>query len=238
MQDSGKPQFSAAPDYLGHHARLKERFDTSGFTGFADHETLEILLFFVYQRRDTKPIAKALLKAFGSLENVFAAKREHLVEIRGVGPAGARLIHLVRALYERVMKARVHGSAPIISSISDLMKYLGATMANLGEEQFRVIFVDHANTILQDEVLSQGVEDQTAVYPKQVMRRALALHATGILVVHNHPSGLVNPSQADRDITRALKNAAQTLEIRLLDHLIIGREGKGYFSFRENGLLV
>jgi DNA repair protein RadC len=126
---------------------------------------------------------------------------------------------------------------PVISSASVLLEYLGATMANLPEEQLRVIFLDNSNRILKDEVLAEGIENQAPVYPRKIVKRALLLHATGIIVVHNHPTGQLMPSGADRKITRAIQVAAESLDLRLLDHIIVGREGKGYYSFRENGLL-
>lgn len=221
----------------GHRKRLKERFDVNGFEGFSNHEIIEMLLFFTIPQRDTKPLAKTLLQAFGSIPAIFAAKRETLLEIKGLGPESARFIHLIKSLGELALKTRLYESEVNLSSISDLVTYLKGSMANLHEEEFRVVYVNHANQVIKDETLSKGTEDQTAVYPRQVMKRALALHATGLFVAHNHPTGLLRPSQADRDITRNLQAAAATLEIRFLDHVIIGREGTGYFSFRENGLI-
>ncbi len=221
----------------GHRQRIRERFDRAGIEGFADHEILEYLLFYINRQKDTKPIAKALLQAFGGLPEVFAAKREQLLEVEGMGAESARFIQLVRGISQLLLRKKAYGRAPSISSASDLLQYLAGSMANLPEEEFRVVFVDNANSIIRDEVISKGVENQTAVYPKQVIRRALALHATGIVVVHNHPTGQVHPSPADREITMALLEAAKALDIRLLDHLILGREGKGYFSFREEGLI-
>lgn len=221
----------------GHRERLKTRFDNAGLDGFSEHEVLEFILFFAIVRRDTKPTAKRLLKEFGSLEGVFSASTSALEKVVGVGPASARLVRLFREVFQRVMRRKAFGESPVISSASALLEYLGVTMANLPEEQFRVIFLDNSNRILKDEVLSQGVEDQTAVYPRKVVKRALLLNSTGIIVVHNHPTGQLTPSSADRNITRALCAAAETLDLRFLDHIIVGREGKGYFSFRENGLI-
>ncbi len=224
-------------DNSGHRERLKQRFDHTGLSGFSDHEVLELLLFFVIPRKDTKGLAKQLIKEFGSLEAVFAANHDSLMKIKGVGENTARLIRFFREASQFAVKRKAFGEAPIISSASALIDYLGATMANLPEEQFRVIFFDNSNRILKDEILSEGIEDQTAVYPRKVVKRALMINATGFIVVHNHPTGQLNPSNADRNITRALLAAAESLDLRLLDHIIVGREGKGYFSFRENGLL-
>jgi len=235
--DNKADESSVNTDCQGHRKRLKERFDRSGLSGFADHEILELLLFYVIPRKDTKGISKDLLKTFGNLQGVFSAKHEHIVKIPGLGNEAARIIHLFRDLSQLILQRKIVQKAPVISEASDLIRYLIGTMSNLAEEQFRVVFVDHANAILKDEVLSLGIEDQTAVYPRQVMKRALALHATGIIVTHNHPTGNLSPSSADRKITQALIAAAATLDIRFLDHIIIGQEGKGYFSFREKGLL-
>ena len=230
-------QYNAYKAYLGHRSRVKERFDNTGLKGFADHEILEMILFYAIKRADTKPAAKRLLHEFGSLEAVFAASTERLRRVRGVGHASARIIKLVWELGALGLRRKAYGDKPRISSASALVNYLGGVMANLPEEQFRVVFVDNSNAVLKDETLSKGIEDQTAVYPRKVMKRALSLHATGIIVAHNHPTGQLIPSTADKNITRALVNASEALDIRFLDHIILGREGKGYFSFRENGLI-
>ncbi|MBF0502467.1 MAG: DNA repair protein RadC [Candidatus Riflebacteria bacterium] len=221
----------------GHRLRLRERYDKSGFEAFADHEVLEFALTYIIPYSDVKPQAKALLKRFGDIPGVFAARRENLMEVPGIGPAAARFLHVLREIAQIALKKMTLGKNPVLKSAADLVAYLGAEMSNLQEEQFRVVFLDHSNTVIKDETLSHGIEEQTAVYPRKVMKRALALHATGIIVAHNHPTGLTKPSKADIEITRALAAASATLDIRFLDHLILGREGKGYFSFRENDLL-
>ncbi|MBI3038140.1 DNA repair protein RadC [bacterium] len=225
------------PSFINHRARLKERFDKVGVEGLLDYELLELLLFYAIPRKDTKEISKSLIDNFGSLQGVFAAKRESLKEVPNIGTEAARFLVLIRGLSERVLQIKAIRREATISTASDLVRYLSGAMANLSEEQFRVVYVDHANIVIRDEVISRGIEDQTMVYPKQIMKRALTFHATGILVVHNHPTGYLKPSQADKEITNILVAAAQTLEIRFLDHLILGREGKGYFSFREHGLI-
>ncbi len=221
----------------GHRERVRERFDATGLAGFSDHEVLEILLHFVFTRKDTKELAKMLLAEFGSLEKVFNASAEQICRLKGLGEKAARLIVLVRETSLLLGRRRSAAVEATISNGSDLILYLGEAMRNLPEEQLRVIFVNNANRIIRDEVLSRGVEDQTAVFPRQIMKRAMALHATGIIVVHNHPTGQLRPSNADLTITRSLVAAADTLAIRMLDHVIVGNEEKGYFSFRENGLL-
>ncbi len=232
--NSEKPQ---ADPNAGHRRRVCERFDKAGLDGFSDHEVLEMLFYYIFTRKDTKPLAKDLLKEFGSLEKVFAASADQICRIDGLGPAASRLVAFVREISLLLGQRRAHASEAVISNGSDLIRYLGVAMENLPEEQLRVIFVNNANRIIKDEVLSRGVEDQTAVFPRQIMKRAMTLHATGIIVVHNHPTGQFRPSNADLVITRSLAAAADALAVRLLDHVIVGNEEKGYFSFRENGLL-
>lgn len=221
----------------GHRDRLRKRFDENSFETFSEHEILEMLLFYTFAQKNTKPAAKALLKEFGSLEKVFAADVQQLCTVAGIGPSAARLILTFRALMQRIGRNRLLDSSLAIASGSALISYLGSSMETLPEEQLRVIFVNNLNRIIKDEVLSSGTEDQTAVYPRKIMKRAMALHATGIIVVHNHPTGQLRPSNADINITRALVAAAEALDLRMLDHVIVGREEKGYFSFRENGLI-
>ncbi|NLF97643.1 MAG: DNA repair protein RadC [Candidatus Riflebacteria bacterium] len=224
-------------DNAGHRDRLRKRFDETGLDGFADHEVLELLLFYTFARKDTKPVAKALLKELGSLEKVLSADQQQLCSVPGMGEASARLFIMLRALMQRISRNRLFDTSLAIASGSVLMDYLGTSMESLPEEQLRVIFVNNLNRVIKDEVLSSGTEDQTAVYPRKIMKRAMALHATGIIVVHNHPTGHLRPSNADINITRQLVAAAATLDLRFLDHVIVGREEKGYFSFRESGML-
>lgn len=220
-----------------HRQRVFKRFDNTFLEGFSDHEVLEMLLFYVFEQKDTKTIAKILLNEFGSIEKIFAANAEQLCSVRGIGPASARLLIFFREVTQLLSKRRAFREEPVISAASSLIAYLGTSMQDLPEEQLRVLFVNNSNKIIKDEVLSHGVEDQTAVYPRKIMKRAMALNATGIIVVHNHPTGQLRPSNADLVITRAIATAAEALDLRFLDHIIVGREDKGYFSFRENGLI-
>ena len=231
----GAPLTSRGPE--GHRQRVRERYNRAGLQSFAEHEILEFLLFFAIPRRDTKPDAKRLLVRFKDLAGVFSASRDQLVRECGIPPVAAMMLHLVRDVSHHVLRHRAFNNRELLKDAKAAAAYLGGVMANLPIEQFRVVFLDNANAVLAEETLSSGVEDQTAVYPKQVMKRALAHNATGILVAHNHPTGHLTPSSADHEITRALAAAAGTLDIRFLDHLILGRENEGYFSFREHGFL-
>ncbi|RCK81786.1 MAG: DNA repair protein RadC [Candidatus Ozemobacter sibiricus] len=232
------PRPPASDLLAGHRERLRARFDEAGLDAFADHEILELLLFYALPRIDTKPIAKTLLAELGGLPEVFAAPPERLADIPGLGPGAIRFIRLLSAVTGKILQKKAFGTTPVIAQASDLVAYLTGIMANLPIEEFRVIYLDNANRILKDEALSVGTETQTAVYPKVVMKRALTLHATGLLVAHNHPSGALRPSPADLELTRNLEAAARALDLRFLDHVILGRGGFGYFSFREHGLLL
>ena len=213
------------PPWWGHRERLRQRFDRAGFAGFAEHEILEFLLTYAIPKVDVKPRAKALLERFKDIPGVFAAQRRELMQIPGIGVYSARFLHALRALSVHVLRQKSFGERKPMASAAEAVEYLRAIMVNLPEERFHVVYFDQANVVVADETLSHGVEDQTAVYPRLVMKRVLHHHATGFLVAHNHPSGHLTPSQADRDITRALDAAAATLDLRFLDHLILGREG-------------
>ncbi len=229
----------AYPDsnpHAGHRERLRARFRDHGPAALSDHELLELLLFFVIPKRDTKPTAKALLKRFDGWARLLAP-RAPTREVPGCGPCTAMLLEVVGAIVERRIKQPALGERLTIESIPKLVQYLGAAMHGLPLEQVHVLYVDQANNILADETLSRGTEEQAAVYPRQIMRRALAHHATGVILAHNHPAGTIQPSAADREITRAVAAAARTLDIRFLDHVILGVDAAGYFSFREAGLL-
>lgn len=217
-----------------HRKRVYSRFDEHGLAAFSDHEKLELLLFYSIPRADTKATAKYLLKEFGDLKGVFKATEQQLKSIKGVGPASVRLIKLVKALKSEIALADAIAE-PVISSPKSLFEYMKQSMFDLHEESLRVVFVDTKNKIIKIETISTGEEDQTAVYPRKIMKRALALNSTGVLVVHNHPSGDPAPSNSDINVTNALCNAAETLGLRLLDHLIVA--GNNYFSFREKGLI-
>ena len=247
------------PTTDGHRARLRERFLQGGIEGFYEHEALELALFYTIERVDTKGFAKYLISEFGSIEKVFTANYDHLLMIlkripkRCGHPTAnecektAFFIRYVGTLVGLVWRRKgAYKGKKVNDIISDgdaLIHYLESTMKDLNEEQFRVIFLNNSNRIIKDELLSSGTEDQTAVYPKKIMKRALEVNATGIIVVHNHPAGSLRPSNADINITKAIANASNILGIRFLDHLIIGNpmeqtnENKQYFSFVENGLL-
>ena len=199
-----------------------------------DYELLEMTLFAALPRRDTKPLAKVLLARFGSFAEVIAAPRERLLEIPGAGEAVVAQLKIVEAAAQRLAKTKVIGR-PALSSWAALLDYCMAAMARGLREEFRVLFLDRKNILIADEVQSRGTMDHTPVYPREIIKRALELGATAIILVHNHPSGDPTPSKADIDMTREIVTAAGALNITVHDHLVIGR--KGHVSFKSLNLL-
>lgn len=218
----------------GHRERLRARFLTGGADAMPDYELLELTLFAALPRRDTKPLAKALLARFGSFAEVIAAPRARLMEVKGVGEAVANHLKIVEAAGQRLAKTKVMGRAAL-SSWSALLDYCTAAMARSPTEEFRVLFLDRKNILVADEVLNRGTVDHAPVYPREIVKRALELNASALILVHNHPSGDPAPSKADITMTREVAAAAKALGITVHDHLVIGRGG--HASFKTLGLL-
>ncbi len=226
-------RIDAKPHYLGHRERLRERFSTAGHLALADYELLELLLFRLIPRADTKPVAKALLARFGSLAEVLGASEALLQEVKGIGPAVALDLKVVAAAAQRMLRSELKGRETL-ASWTQVLDYCRAAMAFEDREQFRILFLDKKNALIADEVQQTGTVDHTPVYPREVVKRALELSATAIVLVHNHPSGDPTPSRADIDMTREIVEAGKRLGIAVHDHLIIGT--KGYASMK--GLLL
>ena len=199
-----------------------------------DYELLELTLFAALPRRDTKPLAKALLARFGSFAEVIAAPRARLLEVKGVGETVVHHLKIVEAAAQRLAKTRVI-KRPALSSWTALLDYCTAAMARSQNEEFRVLFLDRKNILIADEVQNRGTVDHTPVYPREIIKRALELSASSIILVHNHPSGDPTPSKADIVMTREVAGAAKALGIAIHDHLVIGRGG--HASFKSLGLL-
>jgi DNA repair protein RadC len=222
------------PHFIGHRERLKERFRETGGDALADYELLEMLLFRAIRRGDTKPLAKRLIARFGSFAEVLSAHPNRLMEVTGVGEAVATEIKLVHAAAMRLMRGQVL-NRPLLGSWSAILDYVRAAMAYSDNEQFRILFLDKKNQLIADEVQQEGTVDHTPVYPREVMKRALELGASAIVLVHNHPSGDPAPSMPDIEMTRKIVDAGQRLGVTIHDHVVVGR--KGHFSFRSNGLI-
>ncbi len=212
------------PHFHGHRDRLRERMRASGAGALADYEILELLLFRFVPRADTKPRAKALLERFGSLAEVLGAPAHLLAEVKGIGPSVAFDLKLVAAAAERMLQSQIRGRQ-VLASWTQVIDYCRAAMAFEPREQFRILFLDKKNALIADEVQQVGTIDHTPVYPREVVRRALELSATAIILVHNHPSGDPTPSKADIDMTRLIAETAKSLGIVVHDHIIVGKDG-------------
>jgi DNA repair protein RadC len=212
------------PHYLGHRDRLRERFATAGHAALPDYELLELLLFRSIPRSDTKPVAKALLARFGTLAEVLGAPEALLQEVKGVGPSVALDLKIIAAAAQRMLLSEIKGRETL-SSWSQVIDYCRASMAFEEREQFRILFLDKKNALIADEVQQTGTVDHTPVYPREVVRRALELSATAIILVHNHPSGDPTPSRADIDMTKEIVEVGKRLGIAVHDHIIIGKKG-------------
>lgn len=221
------------PHYLGHRDRLRERFAGAGPDALPDYELLELLLFRLIPRADTKPVAKALLARFGTLAEVLGAPVGLLQEVKGIGPAVALDLKVVAATAQRMARGEVLGRE-VLSSWTQVLDYCRSAMAFEPREQFRILFLDKKNALIADEVQQRGTVDHTPVYPREVIKRALELSATAIILAHNHPSGDPTPSRADIEMTKEIIDAGKRLGISVHDHIIIGK--KGYSSMK--GLLL
>jgi DNA repair protein RadC len=212
------------PHYFGHRERLRERFYGAGPDALSDYELLELALFAAIPRRDTKPLAKALLKTFGSFAEVIHAPEARLREVEGVKDASVNQLKLIAAAADRIAKGEIKRSVAL-SSWNEVIDYCRSSMAFADKEQFRLLFLDKRNQLISDEVQQIGTIDHTPVYPREVIKRALELSATALILVHNHPSGDPTPSQADIAMTKAIVDIAAPLGIAVHDHIIVGKNG-------------
>jgi DNA repair protein RadC len=214
----------AAPHYHGHRERLRERFREAGADALSDYELLELLLFRALPRRDVKPLAKLLLTTFGSFAETISASEARLSQVKGLGDSGVTELKIVQAAASRLLRGAVK-KRPVLSSWSSVLDYCRTAQAFADREQFRVLFLDKRNQLIADEVQQVGTVDHTPVYPREVVKRALELSATAIILVHNHPSGDPTPSRADIQMTQQIISVAQPLGISVHDHIIVGKEG-------------
>ena len=225
---------AATPHYHGHRERLRQRFRKAGSEALSDYELLELLLFRALPRRDVKPLAKELLEIFGSFAEVISAPEERLRQVNGLGDAGVTELKVVQAAASRLL----HGSVkkrPVLSSWSGVLDYCRTAQGFADREQFRILFLDKRNHLIADEVQQQGTVDHAPVYPREVVKRALELSATAVILVHNHPSGDPTPSKEDESFTVQLRDSLRLADIELVDHLVIGAHR--YFSMKEKGMI-
>jgi DNA repair protein RadC len=225
-RNGSKPPEEGAeePHYHGHRERLRERFFASGPDALTDYELLEMALFAAIPRRDTKPLAKALLKKFGSFAEVVHAPVARLREVDGIKDASISQLKLLAAAAGRIAKGEIKRSVAL-SSWNEVIDYCRSGMAFSDKEQFRLLFLDKRNQLISDEIQQTGTVDHTPVYPREVIKRALELSATALILVHNHPSGDPTPSQADIQMTKAIIDIAAPLGISVHDHIIVGKNG-------------
>ncbi|GHH08999.1 UPF0758 protein [Sphingomonas glacialis] len=222
------------PDHAGHRARLRQRLIEQGGDGLLDYELVEYLLTLAVPRRDTKPLAKALIAEFGGFGGVFSADAAALMRVHGMGETTAAAIKIVQAAALRLLQVEAKAQ-PVLASWQALIDYLHADMAHRGTERVRVLHLNTRNMLIRDEVMSDGSIDEAAVYVREVIRRAIDLGSSAIILVHNHPSGDPSPSRADINVTRKVAEAGRRLNITLHDHIIIG--ANGHSSLRAMGLL-
>ena len=221
------------PHYHGHRGRVRERVLRAGIESLADYELLELLLFYCLPRIDTKPLAKKLIDRFGTLGDTIAAEPGQLAEF-AIDQPTLVLFRAVRESGRRLAERKIK-NMPVLTNWQQLIDYCHTALAHEKTEQFRILFLDRKNVLIADEVQQRGTIDHTPVYPREVVKRALALNAAALILVHNHPSGDPKPSRDDIEMTREIKAAAEALGISIHDHLVIGR--KGHASFRSLGLL-
>lgn len=235
--DIGPPAAAPArlPSYIKEHRkRLRARFVDGGANAIPDYEMLELVLFRAIPRRDVKPLAHALLKTFGDFNRVLAAPPDRLADVKGIGPAVIFELKLIEAAAHRMSRSRVIGN-DVISSWDAVLDYCHTTMAHRETEQFRILFLDKKNVLIADEEQAKGTVDHVPVYPREVVKRALELNASALILVHNHPSGDPTPSQSDITMTEQVNSACAALNLTLHDHLIIGKSTE--LSFRSAGYL-
>ncbi|QIE41029.1 JAB domain-containing protein [Rhodobacteraceae bacterium SC52] len=229
------PKGKKLPSYIkDHRKRLRERFMTGGAAAMPDYELLELVLFRALPRCDVKPVARRLLETFGDFARVCSAPHDRLLKVRGVGAAVILELKILEAASHRLARSKVM-QKPVISGWDAVLDYCHTTMAHLEHEQFRVLYLDRKNVLIADEEQARGTVDHVPVYPREVVKRALELNASALILVHNHPSGDPTPSQADITMTDRIQSAANVLGLTLHDHLIIGKSQE--LSFRSMGYL-
>jgi DNA repair protein RadC len=222
------------PHYWGHRERLRQRFLSGGHESLPEYELLEMLLFDAIPRIDVKPLAKRLLAEFGDLNGVIAAPESRLRAVEGVAPKVFYQLHLAQAFAHRMARAKVM-QRPVLSSWDELMDYCKTVMAHRETEQFRVLYLDRKNNLVADEAQAEGTVDHVPVYPREIVKRALELNASALILLHNHPSGDPSPSNADVEMTDRIVEACRAVGITIHDHVVIGKEEDA--SFRQMGYL-
>ena len=222
-------------DYLGHRKRLRERYVKNGYEALQDYEIIELLLTFVKQRVDTKPLAKQLIKKYGIIEEILKADIKDLKEIEGVGDITAVFLNFVGDIAACSFKDKAEKEKISFRNKNQLISYLRNDIGFSKNEEFKVLFLNSVNEIIETEILFTGTIDKSAVYPRKILERALYHNARSIVFVHNHPSGNVSPSEKDIELTEEMKKFFKIVDINVLDHIIITKNS--HFSFLEEGII-
>ncbi|AVQ31531.1 MAG: RadC family protein [Fusobacterium varium] len=220
----------------GHRKRLKEKYMKSGYDAFHEYEILEILLTYSIPRKDVKPIAKKLLEVFGSTGKIFGADIKELIKVEGIGESSAVFLKLMGDIAKNSYKENLKDNDILnIKSKNDLISYLRGDIGFSKREEFKVLFLNSANNLIASETLFYGTIDKSAVYPREIVERVIKNGAKSVVFAHNHPSGNISPSKQDIELTQHMYDSLKTLDIRLIDHIIITKDS--YFSFLEEGLI-
>ena len=218
-------------DYIGHRKRIKEKYKKGGLSGWLDYEVLEFALSYSIPQKDTKAIAKQLLSKFKSINAVLDANRKDLQTLFGISEHTALFLNFLKDMTIIYLKTGLF-DRNLLSSPECVYNYLKASLKGANDEEFKILFLNNKNHLIATETLQKGTVDKATIYPRKVVERSLYNHAVGVIIAHNHPSGTLQPSQDDQEITRAIKDALKTVEITLLDHIIVG--GNDYYSFKNN----
>lgn len=222
-------------NHEGHWERLRQRFEKSGFQGFHDYEVLELLLTYVIPRKNTKPVAKELLRRFKHLPGVFSADVKELTQVSGIGPEASRFLKIVDAFIGFYFDQKALSRDIEFTQLSQVVEYFRATVGRNPNEVMRVLYLNSQNKLLCAENLSEGTVSETVVLPRKIVETALKQRATTVIIAHNHPGGLPEPSENDNAITQQIKNALHTVNISLQEHIIIAEDS--FYSYRQSGIL-
>lgn len=222
------------PSYIGHRQRIKDKYKKSGVGGWLDYEVLELVLSYAIARKDTKPIAKELMARFKTLNGVLDADSKELKSVSGISEHTTLFLKLLKDIAVLYLKNDLHNK-DLLSSPELVFDYLKASLKGCVDEEFKALFLNNRNQLIAIETLQTGTVNRSVVYPRKIVERSLYHHAVGVIIAHNHPAGTLTPSKEDGAVTKAIKDALRTVEITLLDHIIIG--GNDYFSFKSKGLI-
>ena len=222
------------PTYTGHRQRIKDKYQKSGIDGWLDYEVLELVLSYAIPRKDTKPIAKELIARFKTINGVLDADSKELQSVSGISEHTTLFLKLLKDIAVLYLKNDLHNK-DLLSSPELVFDYLKASLKGCVDEEIKALFLNGRNELIGVEGLHTGTVNRSAIYPRKIVERALYHHAVGVIIAHNHPAGTLTPSKEDCAVTKSIKDALKTVDINLLDHIIIG--GNDYFSFNKKGLL-